>query len=205
VQQGLEQEQNDFLGRGRYERGAGTRGRRNGYEDAALRTAEGKIGVKVPQVRDASTPYAPKLIEFLAGNSEALDQLIVEMYARGLSTRDVEDCFRSPDGELMISRTAVSEITHRLWEDYQAFCTRSLADIDVSYLFVDAIFESLRRHGAKEAVLACWCITTSGHRVLLHLAVGNKESEACWTEFFRNMVARGLKLPTSVTADGAQG
>ncbi|HZD05061.1 MAG TPA: transposase, partial [Longimicrobiales bacterium] len=104
-----------------------------------------------------------------------------------------------------MSRTAVSEITDQLWEDYQAFCARDLSDIDVAYLFVDAIFESLRRYGAKEAVLACWCITTSGHKVLLHLAVGNKESEACWTEFFRGMIARGLRVPTSVTADGAQG
>ncbi len=205
VQQGLEQEQSDHLGRERYERGAGERGRRNGYEDATLRTAEGGIGVRVPQVRDAEVPYRSKLIEFLAGNTEALDRLVVEMYARGLSTRDIEDCFRGPDGELLISRTAVSEITDRLWEDYQAFCARDLSGIDVVYLFVDAIFESLRRYGAKEAVLACWCITTSGHKVLLHLAVGNKESEACWTEFFRNMIARGLKVPTSVTADGAQG
>jgi transposase-like protein len=205
VQQGLEQEQADHLGRGRYERGAGGRGRRNGYEDATLRTAEGGIGVRVPQVRDAEVPYRSKLIEFLAGNTEALDRLVVEMYARGLSTRDIEDCFRGPDGELLVSRTAVSEITDQLWEDYQAFCTRDLSEIDAAYLFCDAIFESLRRYGAKEAILACWCITTSGHKVLLHLAVGNKESEACWTEFFRDMIARGLRVPTSVTADGAQG
>jgi putative transposase len=205
VQQGLEQEQTDHLGRGRYERGAGRRGRRNGYEDATLRTAEGGIGVRVPQVRDGEVPYRSKLIEFLAGNTEALDRLVVEMYARGLSTRDIEDAFRGPGGELLISRTAVSEITDRLWEDYQAFCTRDLSEIDVAYLFVDAIFESLRRYGAKEAVLACWCITTSGHKVMLHLAVGNKESELCWTEFFRDMIARGLRVPTSVTADGAPG
>lgn len=174
VQQGLEQEQADFVGRDRYERGAGKRGRRNGYEDGRLRTGEGGIGVRVPQVRDSEAPYRSKLMEFLSGNSEALDRLVVEMYARGLSTRDIEDCFRGPDGELLISRTAVSEITDQLWEDYQAFCARDLAEIDVSYLFVDAIFESLRRYGAKEAVLAAWCITTSGHKVLLHLAVGNK-------------------------------
>jgi putative transposase len=164
VQQGLEQEQADFVGRGRYERGAGGKGRRNGYEDAALRTAEGAIGVRVPQVRDAELPYRSKLIEFLAGNTEALDRLVVEMYARGLSTRDIEDAFRGPGGELLLSRTAVSEITDRLWEDYQAFCARDLSEIDVAYLFCDAIFESLRRYGAKEAVLACWCITTSGHQ-----------------------------------------
>jgi transposase-like protein len=75
----------------------------------------------------------------------------------------------------------------------------------VAYLFCDAIFESLPRYGAKEAVLVCWCITTSGHKVLLHLAVGDKESETCWTEFSRDMIARGLRVPTSVTADGAPG
>ena len=62
-----------------------------------------------------------------------------------------------------------------------------------------------RRHGAKEAMLAAWCITTSGRKVLLHLAVGNKESEVCWKEFLRNMVARGLRAPTSITSDGAPG
>lgn len=48
-------------------------------------------------------------------------------------------------------------------------------------------------------------ITTEGCKVLLHLAVGNKESESCWVEFLRDMVGRGLRRPTSVTADGAPG
>jgi putative transposase len=39
----------------------------------------------------------------------------------------------------------------------------------------------------------------------LHLAVGNKESEKCWVEFLRDMVARGLRMPTSITSDGAPG
>jgi putative transposase len=77
--------------------------------------------------------------------------------------------------------------------------------MELEYLFVDAIFESLRRHGAKEAVLVAWGIDTDGckHLVHVHLAVGNKESEAAWTGFFRHIVARGLRVPTSVTADGA--
>jgi len=144
-------------------------------------------------------------MEFLDGHSEVLDRLVTEMYARGLSTRDVEDAFRDATGTLLISRSAVSEITDQLWEDYQAFCARDLSGIEVAYLFADAIFESLRRYGAKEGVLAAWCITTEGRKVLLHLAVGNKESEACWTEFFRHMIARGLRPPTSITSDGAPG
>ena len=55
------------------------------------------------------------------------------MYARGLSTRDVEECFRDETtGELMISRSAVSQITdYQLWEDYRAFCERDLSEIEV--------------------------------------------------------------------------
>jgi len=127
------------------------------------------------------------------------------MYARGMSTRDVEDAFRDVTGELVISRTAVSEITDQLWEQYETFTSRDLSGVPVEYLLCDGIYESLRRHGAKEAVLVAWGVDTEGRKHLLHLAVGNKESEACWVEFFRHMVTRGLRMPTSVTSDGAPG
>src|SRR5579875_2649298 len=207
VQQLLEAEQADFLGgRGRYERrGEGQQGSRSGYEPGRIRTAEGAIPVQVPQVRGANQPFRSSLMSFLEANSEVLERLVTEMYARGLSTRDVEDAFRDATGELLISKSAVSEITDRLWEDYQAFIARDLSDVAVEYLFCDAIFESLRRQGAKEALLVAWCIDSDGRKHLLHLAVGNKESEAAWTEFFRNMIARGLRAPTTVTTDGAPG
>jgi transposase-like protein len=108
-------------------------------------------------------------------------------------------------GELLISKSAVSEITDQLWEDYQAFIARDLSEISVEYLFCDAVFESLRRQGAKEALLVAWCIDSEGRKHLLHLAVGNKESEAAWTGFFRNLIERGMRLPTTVTTDGAPG
>lgn len=207
VQQLLEGEQADYLGgRGRYERRAeGQRGSRNGYERGRVRTAEGAIDVRVPQVRESDEPYRSSLMSFLEGNSDVLDRLVTEMYARGLSTRDVEDAFKDATGELLISRSAVSEITDQLWEDYSAFIARDLSDIEVEYLFCDAIFESLRRQGAKEALLVAWGIDAQGRKHLLHLAVGNRESESAWTEFFRNMLARGLRAPTTVTSDGAPG
>ena len=207
VQELLEGEQADHLGgRGRYERrGEGQLGFRNGYERGRLRTAEGTIDVAVPQVRDSGEPFRSSLMSFLDGNSEVLERLVTEMYARGLSTRDVEDAFRDATGELLISKSAVSEVTDRLWEQYQAFTTRDLSDVDVEYLFVDAIFESLRRHGAKEALLVAWGIASDGRKHLLHLAVGNKESETCWTGFFRNLLDRGMRRPTTVTSDGAPG
>lgn len=209
VQQLVEAEQTDYLGdRGHYQRrdpDAGQRGSRNGYVENSIRTAEGKIPIQVPQVRDADGPFRSTLMGFLEGNSDVLDRLVMEMYARGMSTRDVEDAFRDVTGELVISRTAVSEITDELWNQYEAFTSRDLSSIDIEYLFVDGIYESLRRHGAKEAVLVAWGADTDGRKHLLHLAVGNTESEDCWVEFFRHMVARGLRMPTSVTSDGAAG
>ncbi len=207
VQELLEGEQGEFLGgRGRYERRGGDQlGSRNGYERGRLRTAEGFVDLAVPQVRGAGEPFRSSLMGFLDGNSEVLESLVNEMYARGLSTRDVEDAFRDSTGELLISKSAVSEITDRLWADYQAFITRDLSEVEVQYLFVDAVFEALRRHGAKEALLVAWCIDSEGRKHLLHLAVGNKESETCWTEFFRGMLGRGLRLPTTITSDGAPG
>ena len=50
-----------------------------------------------------------------------------------------------------------------------------------------------------------WCIASDGRKHLLHLAVGNKESQACWTEFFRSLLGRGMRAPTTVTSDGAPG
>jgi transposase-like protein len=207
VQELLEGEQTDFLGgRGRYERRRGGQGgSRNGYERGRIRTAEGRMEVAVPQVRGAGEPFRPALMSFLEGNSEVLERLVTEMYARGLSTRDVEDAFKDATGESMLSRTAVSEITDRLWEDYQAFIARDLSDIEVQYLFVDAVFESLRAQGAKEALLVAWGIDSEGRKQLLHLMVGNKESEVAWTELFRNLIGRGLRPPTTITSDGAPG
>jgi putative transposase len=149
--------------------------------------------------------FRSTLISFLDGNSDVLERLVTEIYARGLSTRDIEDAFRDVTGELLISRSAVSEITDGLWADYQEFTARDLSEIEVEYLFTDAVFESLRARGAKEALLVAWCIAADGRKHLLHLAVGNKESEGCWTEFFRNMLSRGMRLPTTITSDGAPG
>ena len=67
------------------------RGYRNGYEPGRVRTAEGEIAVQVPQVRDAPEIYRSGLMAFLWGNGDILERLAVELYARGLSTRDIEE------------------------------------------------------------------------------------------------------------------
>lgn len=209
VQELLEQEVTDHLERGHYERTAAAqahRGYRNGYKERELHTAEGAIPIWRPQVREVAEPFESRLWTFLRGDSEVLTRLVADMYARGLSTRDIEDTFTDATGSCLLSRSAVSEITEALWTEYEAFATRDLAGFPVEYLFLDAIYESLRQHGGlQEALLCAWGILRDGRKVLLHLALGQKESHACWREFLRNLVTRGLPTPVTITTDGAPG
>ncbi len=205
VQESLEAEQRDFIGRERYERGEG-HGYRSGYSRGHLKTAEGRVEVERPQVRDAEMTYRSKLFEFLRGHSEVVERLATEMYARGLSTRDVEAAFTDERGDCLLSRSAVSEVTETLWEEYEAFQARDLSELGVLYLFLDGLYEPLRVHGvSREAVLCAWAITVEGRKVLLSLLLGGRESYEAWREFLRDLVSRGLKVPLTITTDGAPG
>jgi len=138
--------------------------------------------------------------------SPELERLAIEMYVRGLSTRDIEDALKDKDGRRLLSKDSVSEITESLSEEYERFISRDLSGYDVVYLFIDGVYESLRREaGFKEAILVAWGILSSGRKVLLHLALGNKESYESWKEFFRNMIGRGLRMPLLIVSDGAPG
>ena len=209
VQELLEQEVTDYLEREHYQRRQPEqehRGYRNGYERGRVRTAEGEIVVQVPQVRDAPETYRSRLMTFLRGNSDVLQQLVVEMYTRGLSTRDIEDALQDASGDRLLSRTAVSEVTEVLWEEYEAFAQRDLSGFEVEYLFLDGVYESLREQGGgKEGILCAWAVCANGRKVLLHLALGNRESYQNWLEFLRDMVRRGLRTPLLITTDGAPG
>lgn len=100
----------------------------------------------------------------------------------------------------------MSELTEVLWEEYEAFSQRDLSGFRVEYLFLDAVYESLRRMGGgKEGVLCAWAICLDGRKVLLHLALGNKESYPAWRDFLRDMVGRGLNTPVLTVTDGAPG
>ena len=209
VQEMVEQEVTDYLERGHYERRRPEqehRGYRNGYEPGRIRTAEGEIVVQVPQVRDAPETYRSQLMAFLRGNSDVLERLAVEMYARGLSTRDIEDALEEATGDRLLSRTAVSQITEVLWDEFEAFAERDLSSFEVEYLFLDAVYESLRQQGGgKEGVMCAWAICADRRKAMLHLALGNKESYPNWLEFLGDMVRRGWQTPVQVTTDGAPG
>jgi putative transposase len=206
VEEALEGEVSDAVGRERYARAEGAAvGYRNGYRPGKIKTAEGLVEYAAPQVRDTPEPFVSAIRAALGGRTEALEQLAVELYARGLSTRDIEDTFTDEDGRRLLSRAAVSEITERLWTEYEGFSRRDLSEHDIVYLFVDGIAERLRPGQSREAVLAAWGIGADGRKVLLALMAGSKEDTETVRAFFQDMRGRGLGDPVLVVSDGAPG
>lgn len=205
LQEALEQEQAEALGRERYERRQGTLGYRNGYERGTLKTAEGVLRMQVPQIRGREEPYRSELWSQVAKTSEVLKQLIVEMYAGGLSQRDIEYSLEKALGQFIVSKSTVSELTDRLTEEYEAFRSRDLSGFEVAYLFMDAVYEPLRRWGSKTGVFCVWAICVDGRKVLLTLSTANSESYESCLEVLRDLVKRGLQTPVTITTDGAAG
>ena len=216
VEQMLGAEVDEALGRGLYQRreeGPDVKqGYRNGYKGRQFKTAEGKVHVDLPQVRGREEPYRSAIWQALGKGgkrSPALQKLAVEMYARGLSTRDIEELLGElcqEEDQTLLSKSAVSQVTEALWEEYEAFTKRDLSGFDVAYLFCDAVYESLRQQaGCRQAILVSWGICSDGSKVLLHMSLGNKESAESWLEHFRSLVSRNLPCPLTITSDGAPG
>ena len=206
VEEALEAESRDALGRDYYEHGASAgQGWRNGVRTGRLKTAEGFVDYAAPQIAGRAAPFRSEIRDSLKGRTQALEDLAVEMLARGLSVRDIEDAFRDESGRLLLSRTAVSEIGERLWADYQEFAGRDLSEYDIAYLFVDGIAERIRPGQKREPVLAAWGFTAAGAKVLLHLMAGSREDAETVSAFFQDMRRRGLGDPLLVVSDGAAG
>jgi transposase-like protein len=208
----LEAEVTDVLGRDYYQhpddsdgRVGAPRGHRNGYRTNRLRTAEGPVEYATPQVRNTDEGFRSRLRSLLGGRSDELERLATEMYARGLSTRDIEDATRDEQGQPLLSRSAVSQITEQLWSEYEAFATRDLSEFDIVYLFLDGVAERLHPGQKKDAVLCAWGIDLEGKKHLLSLTPGTKEDTVSVVEFCQEMKRRGLHDPLLVTTDGAGG
>jgi putative transposase len=127
LQEALEHEQAEALGRRRYEARGEKQGYRNGYEKGTLKTAEGSFQVQLPQIRGRKEPFRSALGGQMARTSDVLKRLIVEMYVGGMSQRDIEYSLESALGRFVLGKSTVSELSATLSEEYEAWRTRDLS------------------------------------------------------------------------------
>jgi transposase-like protein len=214
IQRAVEDEFDAWLGRARYERRPdyqrGLRnhesGLRNGFRPRTLQTAEGELEIDIPQVREAAETFASKLFPRTPKllRTEPLKALVIGAFVRGLSMRDVESlCEQAGLGKL--SKSTASRICEELKQRFEVFKRRSLYDVQLVALFLDATFICVRPSGPKEGVLVAWGFTEDGERVLLSVTLGMRESYEDWQALGRDLIARGLGAPMLIVADGAPG
>ena len=206
LQRAVEDELEAFLGRARYERTETAAGSRNGHRPRRVQTAEGEITIAMPQVRGTLERFVSSVIPDTRAivRTRPLEALVIGAYVRGLSDRDIESLAREA-GLGHISRTAVSTICRELRDRYRAFRARSLADVRLLSLMLDAIYLPVRPEGPKEGVLVAWGFTTDGERVLLDVCLGQRERVEDWLDLGEGLIRRGLRSPLLVVTDGAPG
>jgi transposase-like protein len=128
------------------------------------------------------------------------------MYVRGLSLEDIEQAFYQATGENILSKSSILKLTEVLWDDYEKFISRDLSNYEIIYLQLDGVQESIRRYyQGKESILVAWGITIDGHKILLHVALGDRENYVFCRSFLEDMRKRGLNVPLAVTSDGSPG
>jgi putative transposase len=206
LQRAVEDEVTAFLGRARYARTPEAVGSRNGTRSKTLQTAEGALSIEMPQIRGAAERFISRVFpdSRTVIRTRPLEALIVGGYVRGLSDRDIEGLLTEA-GLGQVSKSTASRICRELRARYKAFCARSLAEIELLTLFLDAVYIPTRPSGAKEGVLVAWGYTTQGKRVLVAVRLGQRESREDWLDLGRDLARRGLRAPWLVVSDGAPG
>ena len=199
----LEEEMTAHLGAGRYERGGGRTGYRNGSRPRTLSTRVGMLDLRVPQDRDGT--FSTELFARYQRSEQALVTALMEMYVQG-STRKVAAITEEPCGTT-ISKSQVSAWVGRLDPELAAWRTRPLTAAAYPYLVVDARDEHARVDGrvVSLGVLVVAGVRDDGRREVLAAEEADTESEATYHELFTRLTARGLRGVELVTSDDHRG
>jgi len=207
LQSAVEAEISVFLGRDRYQRDPDARpGYRNGHQPVTVKTTAGPVTLERPKLRGTDTAFASRLLGKHVTRTNALEALVISGYVRGLSTRDVEAALAEALGpEAALSRSTVSRVCEAIKDEFDIWRTRSLTEVELEYLYLDASHFRMHPGARAEPVLCAWGITTDGKPVLLALDGANAESTDACLGFLRELVARGLRPPLLVITDGAPG
>ena len=189
---GLEAELEDELGYSKYDyRNKNTDNSRNGYSGKTLRTSFGDVDVAVP--RDRKGEFEPQLLKKNQTSiSQDIEEKILSMYAKGMTTSDIEAHIRDIYG-IGVSGTTVSRITDQILPAAKEWQQRPLESI-YAVVFMDAIHYHVRSEGqiVKKAVYIAIGIDLDGKKDVLGMWVGENESAKYWATVLNSLKNRGV-------------
>jgi len=188
----MDMELTDFLGRKRYERIDGRCNHRNGsYARKYTLKGIGEVAVRVP--RDRKGEFETHVIPRSKQYEDVLREDLCVMFLSGVSTRTLSLISEKLIGR-KICATEVSKASKQLAEAVESWRQRDLSEEPVKYMYIDGTLFSMRIDGTieKVPVLVIIGVTEAGHRTVLGLQSGDKESATSWREMFKDLKGRGL-------------
>lgn len=201
----LEAELTEHLGYERYAaKGRNSGNSRNGKRPKKLRTSAGDTEVQLP--RDRNGEFSSKLLEKHRTSTNELEEKILAMYGKGMSTRDIQTMLEETYG-VEVSADTISAITDKVWLLVEAWQNRPLAAI-YPIIYLDALHLKLRRQGRVEnvAVYIVLGVDMEGHRdVLGHWIGDGAEGANFWLSVVTDLQARGVEDIFIACIDGLTG
>ena len=199
VQDILENEMEDFLEAGPYERTDTRRGYRAGYYPRRLETRVGTLTLRIPQDRQGN--FKTELFERYQRSEKALVCAMMEMYIEGVSTRKVAKVTEALCGT-EFSASTVSSLSKKMDDALKEFASRPLSEA-YPYLILDARYEKVRINGIvqNQAVLIALGISWDGRREVLGVELAPRESNSIWKDFLVGLKERGLHGVEFVVSD----
>jgi len=205
LQNGLEAELEEELGYSKYDyRNKQTDNSRNGYSEKTVKTSFGDMDIAVP--RDRKGDFDPQLIKkqqtTLSGD---IEEKILSMYAKGMTTADIESHIREIYG-INVSDSTISRITDKILPVVKEWQSRPLESI-YAVVFMDAIHFHVRSEGqiVKKAVYIAIGINMDGIKDVLGMWVGENESAKFWLSIMNGLRNRGVEDILIASVDGLTG
>ena len=205
LQEALEPEQAEALGRRRSERPPTPQGYRHGSEDGPVQTAAGVFRLPLPHVRGLRAPSRSTWWAALGRTRDGLTRRIVERSAGGRAQRAIARAVEKARGPCGVSQRAVRDLPERLPHADAALRTRALRGFAMASRGMEAIEEPRRRGGRKTGGLGVWGLGGEGRQVFLTLATTQSARDASGLEGWRALRTRGLQTPVTLPTDEAPG
>ena len=176
---------------------------RNGYKQKTLKTTSGEVEIDVPQ--DRNSEFEPKVVPKHKTNISAIEQQIINMYARGLTTREISAQIEDIYG-FEASAELVSRVTDKVVPLIDEWQNRRLSEV-YPIVFIDALVFSVRKEKAvqKVSVYVVMGVDSDGMKDVLSIEVGETESAKYWLAVLNNLKNRGVKDILVLCADGLSG